>query len=216
METSFHNTERSGHSLLERYAKNEIATYDLADTYKAEYADNITKSAPPNRWKDLNKSYYDAGLSYFENFEGFGEYKILAVEFKVNFKIGKYRFTGFIDLVLEDKDGNIIIVDHKSKTDIKKNEIEKYLYQLYLYSVAVKEAFGKYPTQLRFNLFKTNIEITKDFIPEDLEKANNWFLTTIQNIYDEKDFVPTKSEFFCDFLCDVSHCCNCSKNYVGE
>ena len=63
---------------------------------------------------------------------------------------------GFIDLVLEDKDGNIIIIDHKtSSKKFDKAKLRSDL-QFPIYALAIKMLFDKYPTKGYYNFTKIN------------------------------------------------------------
>jgi hypothetical protein len=194
------------HKILEKYANNELEIFELLPEYEMTYWETVTEKFPPNKYKDLGESYFNQGLEYFENFEGFDEYEILGVEEEVKFKIGEFNFTGFIDLVLR-KDG-IIINDHKSKSKLSKKEKEKYLKQLYLYSIPIKEKYGEYPKELWFNMIRFNEIIKEQFQMNKLEETKEWALNSINSILNEKDWKPTNSDYFCRFICGVRELCD--------
>ena len=201
------------HSVLERYAKEDLELFDLSNIYKSEFANEVVHNFPPNKYVDLHDKYYNAGLEYFENFDGF-EDKVLESEQQYNFKVGKYDFTGFVDLVLEDGEG-LIVCDHKSKSKFKnKREQAEYLRQLYLYSIPIKEKYGRYPSKLRFNMFTQGNEITVPFDMDALSDAIDWATTTIERIYKDNDFNINCSQFFCDNLCGVRMHCTASYKYL--
>ena len=105
------------HSLLERWAKGELMSFELADTYEAEYDEAVKHYFPPFP-KGMAGQYYDEGLKYFQSFDGFGDdMEILSVEDKFELDIRGNRFVGIADLVLRDKNmGGITVIDHKSKS----------------------------------------------------------------------------------------------------
>lgn len=192
-----------GHKLLEDYAEDKLSIFELASEYENKYYKNITFPAPPNKWKDLNISYYEEGLSYFENFEGFGDSKIVAVEEEYNFNIDKYNFKGFADLLLEDKDGNLHVVDHKS-SDPKSKSSEKakeYFNQMYFYSIPIYEKYKKYPKQLHINAFRKQQWFTENFDIKKIDEVKKWAINTIHQIEKETKFKPKSDFFFCNFLC---------------
>ena len=128
---------------MERYANGEIELWDLADVYEWEFDAAVPEEFPPSDFcKDKNgkkitmrELYYQQGLDFLKNFPGYDELKILEVESNFDIEIDDWIFTGVIDLVLEDKDGNLIIQDYKSKSSFKsKKEQAEYARQLYLYS----------------------------------------------------------------------------------
>ena len=207
VENAFAQFGTCGHKVLERYSKNELEVFELSNEYKKVYSSIVTEKFPPNKYKDLNQSYYEQGLDYFENFSGFNDYKILGIEKEINFILDKYKFGGFIDLVVEDKDDNLIVIDHKSKSKMSKKEKEKYLKQLYLYSIPLIEEYKKYPKYLKFNMFRFQDWITEDFSIEKLEETKKWAVDTIKKIYEEIEWKPVSSEYFCKFICSSRRIC---------
>ena len=136
-----------GHNLLEQYFTNKCEFYELSKKYTDEYFDNVYLKFPPNKYTDLNKSYFDAGKQYFDLFEGLPDnLEVVCVEQRIDVKIDGYEFCGYIDLVLRDKnDGRYIIEDHKSKSGFKNaKERKEYARQLYLY--AIYTDFVRFPS----------------------------------------------------------------------
>lgn len=203
------------HTLLEQYAKDKIPCFALAEAYQDGYDEAITHKPPPFP-KGMADKYYQAGLSYFENFEGFGdEWEIAmidgepAVECKFEINIGGYPFVGIIDLVLRHKEtGKIMVVDHKSKSkNSMDKEIGTYRRQLYVYAAYIKEKFGFFPEILRFNMFKENYFIDEVFNEEAYEETMSWIVDTIESILLETDWKVSGSSYFCRFICSVlNHC----------
>lgn len=217
------------HKLLEEYAKNELLIFELLDKYKEEFALNVTCDFPPNKYVNLNKTYFDGGNEYFSKFEGFDEYEILDVEKEVKFKIDKYPFIGYIDLIVKNKDGDIKIIDHKSKdlsqpqkkrwADVEKrrnSELYEYLRQLYIYAIPLIEQEGIIPKYLCFNCFRKKKFLKIQFDMVDYEESKQWALNTINNIYADKDMKKTyDSYYFCNYICGVRHFCPKSDKFLG-
>lgn len=226
-----------GHSLLEQYFKGEKEFYELSQAYVNGYDENVKLPFPPNAYVDLSERYFEAGKNYFDNYDGLpDQYKVLEVETKIKLTIDGYSFVGFADLIIEDKeDGGIIVVDHKSKSKFSnKTEQDEYARQLYLYSLYVKEEYGEYPKELRFNMFRASEEVIIPFSEKELEKAVWWFTRSIGQIcsYEtEKDFKDKiaieyaaknkdvkafkHDDFFCNELCGVREHCERSKCFKG-
>ena len=178
------------HSILERYFRGELEFFELSQVYEAGYADNIKCNFPPNKFCDLGERYYAAGRDYLDQFDGlFEDYNIIGVEQKVRLLIRGRPFIGVIDLLLE-KDGEYIILDHKSKSTFKsKKELAEYARQLYLYAYYVHERFGKWPTKLIFHMIRNHGELIEIvFSIEDCEEAADWFDKTINKIYSDEFF----------------------------
>ena len=197
------------HSLMERWAKGELMSFELADAYEAEYDEAIKHYFPPFP-KGMAEQYYDEGLQYFQSFDGFGDdKKILSVEDKFELDIRGNRFVGIADLVLQDrKTGDIIVIDHKSKSmnSMKKSQYEN-TRQLYTYAAYVKERFGEFPTLLRFNMFRYGENIDEPFAMERYEETMDWIERTIAQIKAEREWRVSSSGYFCRFICSTRlHC----------
>ena len=201
-ENAFAQCGSLAHSILERYAKGQLELYELADTFDKEFDDAVTMRFP-HFFCDLRKKYHDDIVVYFDHFNGFGKYKILGVEDKFNVDIDDWTFTGIIDLLLEDPEGNLVVLDHKSKAEFKsKKEMHKYARQLYLYAFYVETKYGKRPTKLVFNMFRKRNIVEIPFSEEDYQEALQWARDTVAAIRTETEYEPTFDDFFCENLCD--------------
>ena len=216
-----------GHSLFERYTDGTLELYELGSTYEKEYYERVNLTFPPNKYVDLNESYHDKGLEYFESFNGFPDnWDLIDSEREIHLNINGNEFIGFIDLIVRDRNTNkYIIVDHKSKSKFK-NDKEKaeYARQLYLYSLYIKKEFNEFPSHLIFNMFRADDTVTIEFNEQDFNDSIQWFTQTITKIKDDNTFTDKiglqyakkgkplgefkKDDFFCNHLCGVrEHCC---------
>lgn len=59
---------------------------------------------------DLKESYFNDGVRFFENFDGFKNMKIIDAEHEFTDDFDDFRIKGFIDLILEDKNTGEITV----------------------------------------------------------------------------------------------------------
>lgn len=199
------------HSLLERYENGEIDLWNLADTYEWEFDTAVPEDAPSLSFcKDLRKLYYDQGLDFLNNFAGYENKKILEVETQFDYDIDDWVFNGVIDLVFEDEDGNLVLQDYKSKGAFKsKKERAEYARQLYLYSLYVKQKYGKYPDFLRFVMFRKNTVVDIPFDLKGLEEAVGWAKDTVKEIRKCWDYSPSCDAFFARNLCNHRCYCEC-------
>ena len=206
---SFADFGTFAHEILEKYAKGEAEIYELASMYEEEYNKAVPLPFPPNKYVSLADKYYEAGLNYFENFEGFGDYEIVQAEKELEFTVDKYKVTGYIDLLLKDKDGNFHIFDHKSSTvkSAKSDKAKEYWKQMYLYSIAIYQEYGVYPVKLHINAFKEGKIYTIDFDIEEIEKVKKWVVDTIEILKKEREFLPKSNSFFCKFVCSYRNSC---------
>ena len=192
------------HELLEKYAKGEAEIYELASLYEDGYMEAVPLPFPPNKYVSLDQKYFDAGLEYLEEFEGFGDYEVVEAEKKLLFKVGDYEIIGYIDLLLKDKEGNLHIFDHKSSTVKSKTsaKAQEYWKQMYLYSLGIYDEYKVYPKQIHINAFKEGKIYTIDFNESEVEKVKEWVLDTIEKIKVEEEFSPKSDFFFCNFICN--------------
>lgn len=207
------------HKLLENWALGNTPSFCLADEYKAGYEDAVTMP-PPAFPRGFGDKAFNAGLAYFESFDGFGdEWEVLSAEKKFTLQIGGYTVSGIADLVLRNQiTGEVWVIDHKTKSSSSlKREFNIYRKQLYLYAMWCKEEFGVYPLRISFNLLKENKWVHEDFSMDALEETKKWFVDTIHDIEacdvfedwttctKEED---QKASYFCSQICGVSTLCD--------
>ena len=209
MENSFAQYGSLCHKLLEEYEKGDIPEYLLGEEYARRYDDAVTASWPPFP-KGMPQKYYEQGLAYFENFEGFGgQYEIISVEERFELNIGGYTLVGLADLVLRDREtGEITVIDHKSKSSsTMQKDLPAYRKQLYIYAAYVKQKFGVFPKYLKFNLFREGEWVTEEFSQESFDETMKWVVNTIEDIILADDWTVCASSYFCRFVCGVLDQC---------
>lgn len=199
------------HELIAKYLTDEFDKDELSYYYLKNFQNVVPKNAPNFK---VYSNYFNQGLEYLDSLN-LPDNKTIAVEKRTDFEIEGKKFVGIIDLIQQDS--GLIICDHKSralkprskgkrylKTD---EELDKYLRQLYLYSIPVKEIYGEYPKQLRFNCFRTQTVITEPFSVKDFEKTKVWAVKMISKIEENDNWKPNAELFKCKYICD--HCLNC-------
>lgn len=193
------------HSILEGWAKGEIPEYLMADVYQDGYDEAIKHSFPPFP-KGMPEKYFEAGLRYFETFEGFGnEWEVVSAEERFEIDIGGYPFVGVLDLLLRHKDtGELWVVDHKSKSaSSMSKELLTYRRQLYTYAAHIKQKYGVYPDKLSFNMFKEGTFIDETFDLDMFNDTMKWIVDTIEDIILETEWKVCPSSYFCRFVCSA-------------
>lgn len=201
------------HKLIEKYYNGELPKEKLQTEFLVGFSNEVKGKRPK---KELVQKYIQKGAEYFKSFEPF-PYKPIGIEKKVEFKLGDYDFIGYIDYLGEDEDGELVVIDNKSRglkprskraTPTKNDQlIDSMLKQLYLYSGAVKQEYGKFPKKLCFNCFKAGTFIEEPFSVEAYEAAVKWALETIEEIKEEEEFLPNPEYFGCTNICGVSGEC---------
>ena len=195
------------HTIMEKYEKGELKIKDMPSYYIQNYNDNIHSSFElllnPEFSKNFADFYYEKGLKYLVNFKGFTNWKILNVEHEFNININdKFILTGKIDLVALDKDGKLLICDHKSKTKFKsKKELKDYSKQLYAYSYPTYLLYNKYPDYLVFNLFSETGQEIIPFNEEDYKMTMDWLERSVDEIESAFDFPTNYGTFYCRNFC---------------
>lgn len=200
------------HELIEEYYTEGISNDELCTRFLMRFPEKVIGERPS---QDAATKYIMGGLEYLRSFKPF-EYNVVGVEKKVEFQINGYPFVGFIDF-LGELDGEYYIVDNKSrdlrprsnrkKPTAKDRELDEMLRQLYLYSAAVKQEYGKFPKSLCFNCFRTGVFIEEPFKVEDYESAISWATENIEYIKESDDFHPSIDYFACRYICGVSDDC---------
>ncbi len=201
------------HELIASYLKGEYTKEELQSKFVKDYSMvSETRGLP-----SLITTYFDAGLSYLKNME-FPKGNILEVEGSHNFNIGDIKMTGIIDLVLENENGELMVVDHKSsemkprskrKKPTKTDELlDKKLKQLYIYAIPVEEKYGKLPDKLCFNCFRKGGFIEEPFVQETFEETKQWVKDKVDEIAKTTSFYPETDYFFCRYLCDRHDYCD--------
>ena len=193
------------HSLLQRWAEGELETYELLSEFENGYEDNVPEKFPKLRnGKSMEDGYYDDAIQFLSGFDGIGSYKIISVEEHFEIQIEDFIFNGYIDLLLEDEDGNLIVWDWKSKKEFEDEEEEaKYRRQLYLYSYYVEEKYGKYPQKTTFYCFRKQTEYTREFDENAYNNAIKWMFDTVRKI---RELYSAYNWFKCNNICGFGVC----------
>ena len=213
------------HDLLDKWAKGELKKEQLAAEYVRRYGDEVITAFPRMlAVKGYTEKTYQQGLEYFENFQGFPGYEIVAAEeeYKMPLRLtdGTERpFIAYVDLILRDEfTGGLVVMDHKSKSLATfKRERETMYRQQYLYSYFVHEKYGEWPTVLAFNLFKELGAIDEqDFDEDKFNEVMQWATNSIHEI-ENKDMLDWleckalpksgKPDLFCQEICSWHRIC---------
>jgi len=204
------------HKVLEQWYKGELGTNEstMASAFVRLFQKYI------NAWIDsgTRAKYFMSGLEYFNGGVFAPPFSsILAVEKRLNFNVGDYRFVGVIDLVYRNPDGTVTILDHKShnlrpRSGRKKptkydEELDSYLTQLYLYAHALRMETGDKVSTLQFNCFKNRILVSEAWTEDGEKHALEWAENTIKAITECTDFEARPDFFYCKNLCESRQDC---------
>lgn len=201
------------HHVMERYLSGEIKREELVPYFLDHYDEQVQGAAPS---KKVEENFFNSSLSYLENIDfPYAPPDIIGVEKKVTFQIGQYDFTGFIDVLAATS--GLRIIDHKShglrhrshrkfQTEYDK-ELDRYLRQLNLYAIPIKEEYGVWPEALEFNCYRHGRFISEPFSEERLEDVKQWALDKIGEIEKERWFEANPDYFRCEYICDTADSC---------
>lgn len=201
------------HKLIEKFYKNGLSNDDLVRLFLTNFSSEVKGERPS---ENIVKNYINSGVNYFRNMKPF-DYNMVAVEKRIDFDIEGIPFVGFIDFIGE-KNGEYCIIDNKSrdlrprsnrsKPTAKDKELDLMLRQLYIYSAAIYEEYGKFPKTLCFNCFRTNKIIEEEFDIDTYKSTVDWVKSTVEELKNVDDFHPYIDYFMCKYLCGVhKECC---------
>lgn len=219
--------ERDGESNF--YAENGKAMHELfecllkekmdIDRCTEEYEKRFDLICETER-QSIMDSTYEKCMNYLCEIEPLEEkYEVVGAELELNFKIGKYNFTGYVDCVLRNKDnGEIILVDHKQAghflkkngEPLKNQEANFYAYkhQMYIYCKGLKECLGIDVNKIVWHHFKDNGQLTMiPFVQEELDNTEEWVIDCIEKIKKDKSFDAIEEFVMCKSLCDFRNDC---------
>lgn len=203
------------HEVFEELLTDKISIDDVTTTYTEKF-DLICEIER----ESIMENTFSKCMDYLCEIDAFDhdKYEIVGVEMELEFKLGKYKFVGFADLVVKNKkNGEVILVDHKQATHFLKkdgtplkNQVDNfnaYKKQMYLYCKGLEEQFGILVDKIVWNHFKEGMTTVIPFDKEEQEESIKWALDTIAKIKKDKKFANKDSYLMCKSLCDYRNDC---------
>lgn len=201
------------HKLIEDFYRGRLTREEMLIKFLSDFQEEVRGERPKD---SIVKKYIRCGIKYLAGFTPF-PYNTIDVEKRVKFHIYGIPFVGFIDYLGESDNGDLIIIDNKSrslkprsekeKPTAKDKELDEMLRQLYIYSRAVEEEYGRLPKWLCFNCFKSGEFIIEPFNEKAYDEAIEWAVNSVETIKDTNDFPPKGDYFSCRFICEVKNDC---------
>ena len=196
------------HELLEKCAKGELEQERLADIFTWRFDIDVPEPFPKNKYVNLRDRYYQQGIKFFKNFEGFDGMKILGVEEHFVTDRGNYALQGYIDLLYVDIDGALVCRDWKSSKKYTRSQLDEHATQVYLYSSYCKEKLGRYPDRLEFFHFRDgNVRSVIQFDEDRYKQALEWADECVEKIRKTWVYDCNYETFFCANLCSCRSIC---------
>ena len=200
------------HKLLEQYYRGKLTKEEMQMKFLFDFQKEVQGIRPQ---ESTVQKYIKSGINYLRSFDPL-PFNMIDVEKEVHFKIDGKPFVGFIDY-LGEKDGELYIVDNKSrdlkprsgkaKQTVKDKELDEMLRQLYIYSTAINQEYGKFPKSLCFNCFKSGVFIEEPFDENKYKETIRWVTNLIEDISNSEDFYPNIEFFKCCYICGVNDDC---------
>lgn len=204
------------HEVMEALLSGKISIEDCPQYY-AEIYDTIYETTKQSTMDITHEKCMDY-LCVMDDIDR-DMYEILGVELRLDFKIQKYKFIGFADLVVRNKTtGEVILVDHKQANHFLKkdgtplkNQTDNFLAykkQMYIYCKGLYDCLGLKVDKIVWHHFKDLGELT--IIPyrqEESDEALNWAVHLIEAIKKDNKFKNTSSFLMCTALCDFRNEC---------
>lgn len=204
------------HEVFEELLSGKITLDDAPALYGEKYDDIYETTRQSTMEKTFEKC-----MDYLCEVDALDldKYEVVGVELKLEFKIGKYNFVGFADLVLRDKNtGEVLLVDHKSSDHFfkkdgtpLKNKLADFLayrHQMYLYCKGLEDQCGIKVNKIAWHHFKDfGAMTTISFVQEEYDETMQWAVDTIEKIKKDKRFEAVKEFIRCRDLCDYRNDC---------
>lgn len=222
------------HEIIEKYLRGELLQFELKDyfleNFKEAVPGGIALSTAKGYSVPLTQKYIDQISDFLEKFDGFyidgHKLEVIDVEKKFVYVLEiadetrstPIILTGILDVVAKDVEGNLYILDHKSKAGFKnKEERDFYARQLYLYSIYIKHKFGKYPKALVFDMFRIGSMEVIPFSKKSYEEALQWAVKSIDKITQDELFLPVDfSKLLSEFRQSKAEYDELSYSYQGD
>ena len=201
------------HKLIEQYYRGRLKKDEMVSKFLIDFKKEVMGLRPN---QSVVEKYIQYGIRYLESFKPFDS-NMVDVEKKVEFCIDGIPFIGFIDY-LGEQDGEDVIIDNKSRDlkprskrttpTAKDRELDSMLRQLYIYSAAIKQEYGRFPKLLCINCFRTGVFIEEPFNIDAYNEAVDWVKEQIETIKEADEFIPYLDYFSCKFICGVNNECD--------
>lgn len=204
------------HETFEKIARGKLPLSECTGYYSDKF-DLICEETK----QSIMDSTFEKCIEYLSEMEWIDEskYEIIGAEMEFRFKVGKYNFVGYADLLLREREtGRIILVDHKQEGHFfkkdgtpLKNHLDSYLAyrnQMYLYCKGIKDCLGLDVDLIVWHHFKDDGKLSIiQFDEEQYKKSQEWAISTIEKIKEDKAFDAKESFIMCSSLCGYRNDC---------
>lgn len=169
--------------------------------YSERWAEDYSSDMPIANKSLTAKDYFNRGVEFLVNYymknHPFKD-NTIATEKRIEINLdekGERKLIGFIDRLVHNKDNNEIeIHDYKTSASVLSKEKIENNRQLALYSLAIKEIFGKDKNVcMVWHFLAHDMKVCSRRTNEELEKLKKEVIELINEIEQTKHFPPNKS-----------------------
>ncbi len=204
--------------LYTKVMKKTIPTVnELIDFYSETWIEQYSKEMPIVKKEFEAKDYFNKGVEFLVNYylkhQPFKD-NTIAVEEKIEINLspnGETKLIGYIDRLVHDLEKDEIeIHDYKTSASVWSKEKIENSRQLALYSLAIKEIFGKdKKVSMVWHFLAHDMKISINRTNEQLENLKKEVIELINKVEQTKHFPPTKS-VLCNW-CEYRNMCEARK-----
>jgi putative RecB family exonuclease len=186
---------------------------DVIDFYSGRWCENLPKDFLIVRKEMKSEDYFNRGVEFLVNYylkhQPFTD-NTIATEEKIEMNLdetGEKKLIGYIDRLVHNVDKNEIeIHDYKTSASVMSKDKIENSRQLALYSLAMKEIFGKEKkVSMVWHFLAHDMKISISRTNEQLESLRKEVLELINYIEQTTDFPANKSRL-CDW-CEYRNIC---------
>lgn len=186
---------------------------ELFDFFHSEWKKNwddsiviVKEEYGPENYLKMGEKFI---TDYYTKYKPFDQGKTISLEERILIKLddsGDYKLQGFIDRVMESKEGYYEVHDYKTNSRLPLAEYLDNDRQLALYAIGVKE---RYPdvkdVRLVWHFLAFDKEIDSTRTDEELEKLKKNTIELIDRIESDEKY-PAKTSILCDW-CEFKPIC---------
>lgn len=190
---------------------------DVIDFYSEKWRANLSQDFLIVRKEMKPEDYFNRGVEFLVNYylkhQPFKD-NTIATEHKIEIDLdetGEKKLIGYIDRLVHNLEKNEIeIHDYKTSASVLSKEKIENSRQLALYSLAIKETFGKdKKVSMVWHFLAHDMKISISRTNEQLEQLRKRVIELINEIEQTKDFPANKSRL-CDW-CEYKNICDSKK-----
>lgn len=191
--------------------KNTIPSInDVISFYSEKWQENYSEDMPIVNKTMTAKDYFNRGVeflvNYYMKYHPFQD-NTIATEKRIEIDLdnsGEKKLIGYIDRLAHNLETNEIeIHDYKTSNSVLFKEKAENSRQLSIYSLAIKEMFGKEKNVcMVWHFLAHDMKVCLRQTNEQLEELKKELIEIINLIERTKDFFPTKSQlcYWCEYM----------------